>query len=381
MDAGLREQAEELATPMAGQIRTQQDLSAMMRMRMKSVMERVLDAELDVHLGRRKLAATDEAASVAGDAKALREGTARPEPTDDSPSPVRHRRNGRSKKTVPGDMGEVTLATPRDRLGTFEPLLIPKHQRRIPGFEEKIIALFAKGLSTRDIPEILEDLHGVEVSATLISEATAAIDEAVTAWRSRPIDPVWPIVYFDGIVVPVRGANSRVSQHTIYVAIGVNLEGRKERRGLWLSETEGAKFWLSVLTDLKNRGLQNLFVVCLDGLTGFSEAIKAVDERTKVQLCVVPLVRAAMRYVVDKDCRPVAADLQKIYNAATLVEAETALENFAQAWDEKSPTISKRWRAKWPDIITLFDFPVLKLAQGPSAERSPRPTPSNRSTA
>lgn len=355
MDAGLRERADELATQMAGQIRTQADLSAMMRMMMKSVMERVLDAELEVHLGRRKLAVDDEAATSA-EPSSPGEKAAGHEATDAASEQPRNRRNGRSKKTVQGDMGEVTLATPRDRLGTFEPLLIPKHQRRIPGFDEKIMALFAKGLSTRDIQEILEDLYGVEVSATLISEATAAIDEEVTAWRSRPIDPVWPIVYFDGIVVHVRGSNGRVSQHTIYVAIGVNLEGRKELLGLWLSETEGAKFWLNVLTDLKNRGLKDIFVACIDGLTGFPEAIKAVYERTKVQLCVVHLVRAAMRYVVDKDCRPVAADLKKIYNAATLVEAEAALETFAQAWDEKYPTISKTWRAKWPDIITLFDF-------------------------
>lgn len=355
MDAGLRERAEELATQMAGQIRTQQDLSSMMRMMMKSVMERVLDAELDVHLGRRKLAVDDAAATSAAE-PASAETAAGHEPPDVSLRPPRNRRNGHSKKTVQGDMGEVTLATPRDRLGTFEPLLIPKHQRRIPGFDEKIIALFAKGLSTRDIQEILEDLYGVEVSATLISEATAVIDDEVTTWRSRPIDSVWPIVYFDGIVVHVRGGNGRVSQHTIYVAIGVNLEGRKELLGLWLSETEGAKFWLSVLTDLKNRGLKDIFVACIDGLTGFPDAIKAVYERTKVQLCVVHLVRAAMRYVVDKDCRPVAADLKKIYNAATLVEAEAELENFAQAWDEKYPTISKTWRAKWPDIITLFDF-------------------------
>lgn len=255
MDAGLRERADELAIQMAGQIRTQQDLSAMMRMMMKSVMERVLDAELDVHLGRRKWAVDDEATTSAAEPASAEAAVASREPRDDSPGQPRNRRNGRSKKTVQGDMGEVTLATPRDRLGTFEPLLIPKHQRRIPGFDEKIIALFAKGLSTRDIQEILEDLYGVEVSATLISEATAVIDDEVTTWRSRPIDPVWPIVYFDGIVVHVRGGNGRVSQHTIYVAIGVNLEGRKELLGLWLSETEGAKFWLSVLTDLKNRGL------------------------------------------------------------------------------------------------------------------------------
>ena len=158
------------------------------------------------------------------------------------PSPPRNRRKGHSKKTVQGDMGQLTLATPRDRLGTFEQLLVPKHQRRISGFDEKIIALFAKGLSTRDVQEILEDLSGLEVSATLISEATAAIDDEVTTWRSRPLDPVWPIVYFDGIVVHVRGANGCVSQHTIYVAIGVNLEGKKELLGLWLSETEGFSF-------------------------------------------------------------------------------------------------------------------------------------------
>lgn len=368
MDAGLRERAEELATQMAGQIRTQQDLSAKMRMMMKSVMERVLDAELDVHLGRRKLAMDDEAATGH-------------EPTDILRDQPRNRRNGRSKKTVQGDMGEVTLATPRDRLGTFEPLLIPKHQRRIPGFDEKIIALFAKGLSTRDIQEILEDLYGVEVSATLISEATAAIDDEVTMWRSRPIDPVWPIVYFDGLVVHVRGSNGRVSQHTIYVAIGVNLDGKKELLGLWLSETEGAKFWLSVLTDLKNRGLKDIFVACIDGLTGFPDAIKAVYERTKVQLCVVHLVRAAMRYVIDKDCRPVAADLKKIDNAATLIEAEAALENFAQAWDDKYPTISKTWRVQKPGERSGRTSSRCSISRGRSAERSRRPTPSNRSTA
>ena len=178
----------------------------------------------------------------------------------------------------------------------------------------------------------------------------------------------------------MRGANGRVSQHTIDVAIGVNLEGKKELLGLWLAENEGAKFWRQVLTDLKNRGLKDLFVACIDGLTGFPEAIKTVSERTKVPLCVVHLVRAAMRDVVDKDCRPVAADLKKIDNAATLVEAEQALENFAQAWDEKSPTISKTWRTKWTDIITLFDFAVVSSAQCRSAERSRRPTPSNRST-
>jgi transposase-like protein len=236
--------------------------------------------------------------------------------------------------------------------------LIGKHQRRVPGFDEKILALYAKGMTTRDIQEIVRELYGVEISATLVSEITADLDAEVTAWRTRPLEAVWPIVYFDGIVVHVRGANGRVSQHTIYVALGVNLEGRKELLGLWLSENEGAKFWLSCLTDLKNRGLHDIFVACIDGLSGFAEAIHAAYPQTKVQLCIVHLVRAALRYVSTEDSKQVAADLKKIYQAATVVEAEHKLEEFAQAWETKYPTIAKMWRTKWTDIITLFDFPA-----------------------
>ena len=257
-----------------------------------------------------------------------------------------------------GDLGELTIATPRDRNGTFEPQLIGKHQRRVPGFDEKILALYAKGMTTRDIQEIVRELYGVEVSATLISEITADLDAEVTAWRTRPLEAVWPIVYFDGIVVHVRGANGKVSQHTIYVAIGVNLEGHKELLGLWLGQSEGAKFWLACLTDLKSRGLRDIFVACIDGLSGFAEAIHAAYPQTSVQLCIVHLVRAALRYVSTQDSKAVIADLKKIYQAATVVEAEQALEDFAQAWDAKYPTIAKMWRAKWTDIITLFDFPA-----------------------
>jgi putative transposase len=254
-------------------------------------------------------------------------------------------------------VGELTLSTPRDRDGTFEPLLIPKHQRRVPGFDEKILALYAKGMTTRDIQEIIHELYGVEVSATLVSEITADLDTEVTAWRTRPLDAVWPIAYFDGIVVHVRGANGRVSQHTVYVALGVNLEGHKELLGLWLGESEGAKFWLACLTDLKSRGLRDIFVACVDGLSGFPEAIRAAYPQATVQLCIVHLVRAALRYVSTEDSKAVAADLKKIYQAATVVEAEQSLEAFAQAWGAQYPTISKQWRAKWRDIITLFDYP------------------------
>ena len=213
-------------------------------------------------------------------------------------------------------------------------------------------------MTTRDIQEIVHDLYGVDISATLVSEITADLDAEVTAWRTRPLEEVWPIVYFDGIVVHVRGANGRVSQHTIYVALGVNLEGHKELLGLWLSENEGAKFWLSCLTDLKNRGLSDIFVACIDGLSGFAEAIHAAYPKTSVQLCIVHLVRAALRYVSSEDSKQVVRNLKKIYQSATVVEAEAALEEFAQAWDAKYPTIAKVWRAKWMDIITLFDFPA-----------------------
>jgi transposase-like protein len=254
-------------------------------------------------------------------------------------------------------MGDMTLDTPRDRDGTFEPQLIPKHQRRVPGFDEKILALYAKGMTTRDIQEIVKELYGVDVSPTLISEITMDLDAEATAWRSRPLDLVWPIVYLDGIVVHVRGDNGRVTQHTVYVAIGVNLEGHKELLGLWLSETEGAKFWLACLTDLKNRGVSDIFIVCVDGLTGFPEAIHAAFPEARVQLCIVHLVRAALRYVSTQDSAEVVADLKKIYQAATVLEAEKALDSFAQKWDAKYPTISKMWRLKWASIITLFEFP------------------------
>jgi transposase-like protein len=254
-------------------------------------------------------------------------------------------------------MGELTLATPRDRDGTFEPQLIAKHQRRVPGFDEKILALYAKGMTTRDIQEVVRELYGVEISATLVSEITADLDAEVTAWRTRPLASVWPIVYFDGLVVHVRGANGRVAQHTVYVALGVILEGKKELLGLWLAETEGAKFWLSCLTDLQNRGLSDIFVACIDGLAGFAEAIHTAYPQASVQLCIVHLVRAALRYVSTQDSPAVVADLKKIYQAGSVVEAEQALTAFAQAWDAKYPTIAKMWRAKWTDIITLFDYP------------------------
>ncbi|HEU0369719.1 MAG TPA: IS256 family transposase [Candidatus Acidoferrum sp.] len=344
MDASLQLRAEQLAGEFANQVRTADELTDLMRLMMKSGLERMLNTELDVHLGRKS--------AVVGGVP-----VAEIEPAEPRGKRASNRRNGHSPKTVQGDLGEVTLAVPRDRNSTFQPQLIPKHQRRVPGFDEKILALYAKGMTTRDIQEIVQELYGVEVSATLVSEITADLDVEVTAWRTRPLAPVWPIVYFDGIVVHVRSASGKVAPHTVYVALGVNLAGHKELLGLWLGENEGAKFWLSCLTDLKNRGLRDLFVACIDGLSGFADAIRAAYPQATVQLCLVHLVRAALRYVSTEDSKPVVADLKKIYQAATVVEAEQALDAFAQAWDAKYPTIAKAWRSKWADIITLFDYP------------------------
>jgi transposase-like protein len=354
MDASLRTKAELLAGEIASQARTAEDLNGLMRLMMKSALERMLNTEMDVHLGRKTLATGTDAEGQFRETIAVAEPAAPPAIATTRPP---NRRNGRSKKTVRGDQGELTIATPRDRDGTFEPQLIGKHQRRVPGFDEKIMALYAKGMTTRDIQDIVRELYDVDVSPALISEITADLDAEVTTWRTRPLEAVWPIVYFDGIVVHVRGANGRVSQHTVYVALGVNLDGHKELLGLWLSQNEGAKFWLSCLTDLKNRGLQDIFVACIDGLSGFAEAIHTAYPQTKVQLCIVHLVRAALRYVSTQDSKAVIVDLKKIYQAATVIEAEQSLEEFSQAWDTKYPTIAKMWRTKWNDIITLFDFP------------------------
>ena len=334
MDATLTTKAEQLAREMATSVGTVDELNALMRAMMKSALERMLDAEMDHHL--------DTARSAAAV----------------TPTARSNRRNGHSSKTVQGDLGPIPLDTPRDRDGTFEPRLVAKHQRRLTGFDDKILALYAKGMTTRDIQDLVKELYGVEVSPTLVSQITADLDAEVTNWRTRRLDAVWPIVYLDGIVVHVRGESGRVSQHTMYVALGVNLQGRKELLGLWLSETEGAKFWLACLTDLKNRGVADLLIVCVDGLSGFPEAIRTAYPQAKVQLCIVHLVRAALQYVADKDSRAVAADLKTIYTAATVLEAEQGLAKFAEVWGELYPTIVKQWRAKWADLVAMFEFPA-----------------------
>jgi putative transposase len=348
MDAMFTKKADELAKELATQATTIEELNGVLRSLMKTALERMLNTELEVHLGRCSSAA---AAALAAENEVAQNGTV------GSAKPS-NRKNGCSPKTIQGNLGKLPLEVPRDRDGTFEPQLIGKYQRRLTGFDEKILALYAKGLTTRDIQDLVKELYGVEVSPTLISEITADLDAEVKAWQTRRLDAVWPIVFLDGLVVHIRGESGHVREHTMYVAIGVNFSGKKELLGLWLDETEGAKFWLSCLTDLQNRGLEDIFLVCVDGLTGFPEAIQAAYPKARVQLCVVHLVRAALKYVSDADNQEVIIDLKKIYQAASVREAEHELQNFSAKWDDKYPTISKQWRLKWPHIITMFDLPA-----------------------
>jgi putative transposase len=268
-------------------------------------------------------------------------------------------RNGHSKKTVQSEHGELELSIPRDRASRFEPVLVPKHQRRICGLDEKILALYARGMSTRDISAQLEELYGAKVSATLISEVTDSVLDEVKSWQSHPLDEIYPIVYLDALYVNIK-VSGRVSKRAVYVVLGIDREGNKSLLGLWIgeAETEGAKFWLKVLTDLKNRGLKDILIACCDGLKGFPNAIEAVYPQTQVQLCIVHLIRNCLRYVPWKDSKAVAADLKPIYRAVTLEEAETALENFAAKWDALYPAISRIWLRHWENVIPIFDYPM-----------------------
>ena len=356
MDAMLTKKASELAKELAGNATTLDDLNGMMRSLMKTAIETMLHSEMSVPLGRRR--AANDAEAERGEKTVIETASEEAETSQVvPPSKSRNRRNGTSPKTIQGESGELPIAVPRDREGTFEPQLLGKYQRRLPGFDEKILALYAKGMTTRDIQDLVKELYGVEISPTLVSEITEDLDGEVKAWQTRRLEAIWPIVFMDGIVVHIRGESGRVSEHTMYVALGVDWEGRKELLGLWLNETEGAKFWLSCLTDLKNRGVSDMFIVCVDGLSGFPEAIQTAFPEARVQLCIVHLVRAALRYTTDKDGKAVARDLRKIYTSATVLEAEQELQKFAATWDSKYPTISKQWTAKWPHIISMFDLP------------------------
>ena len=297
----------------------------------KALLERAMNAELTEHLGYDK---HDPVGNNSGNS-----------------------RNGVTTKTLKGEFGEMALETPRDRQGTFEPKIIGKGQTRFTGFDDKIISMYSRGMSTREIQGHLEDVYKVEVSPALISTVTDAVMEEVKTWQSRPLDSVYPIVYLDALVVKIRDGG-HVRNRAIYVVIGVNMQGNKEVLGLWAGQAEGAKFWLHVLTELKNRGVNDIFIACIDGLTGFPEAIATVFPLAEVQLCIVHQVRGSLNYVSWKQRKAVAADLRPIYTAPTVEAAEQRLDDFAAKWDATYPTISQAWRRNWDHLKPFFAYPA-----------------------
>jgi putative transposase len=296
----------------------------------KRIVERTMDAEMTEHLGYSK---HDPAGKNSGNS-----------------------RNGSGKKTVQLGQDSVELNPPRDRNGSYEPIIIPKGQRYFEGFNDQIIAMYARGMSVRDIQACLLEMYHVDVSEGLISQATDGVMEEVKSWQSRTLESVYPIVFLDCLVVKCR-QDGKISNMSVYLALGINMEGRKELLGIWIAKTEGAKFWLSVLTELQNRGVKDIFIACVDGLKGFPEAIEAIFPKTQVQLCIVHMVRNSVRYVNWKDRKELCADLKMIYTATTVGKAEMALDEFAGKWDKTYPTISKSWRDNWVYIIPFFDYP------------------------
>ena len=296
----------------------------------KRLLEKALGAELTMHLGYGK---HEVAGKNSGNS-----------------------RNGSSPKTMKGEFGNLPLDVPRDRNGTFEPQIISKGQRRFEGFDQAIISLYSRGLTTREIEGHLLEIYGVEVSPMLVSQVTEAVLADVQLWQARPLEEVYPIVYFDALWGKVR-ENGQVAKVAVYLALGITMSGQKEVLGMWSASSEGAKFWLHVLTELKNRGVRDIFIGCVDGLKGFPEAMETVFPATQVQLCLVHMVRHSLSYVGWKERRAVAGDLKEIYRAATLAEAEVALERFGAKWDGKYPSISKSWRAHWPELVTFLKYP------------------------
>lgn len=319
---------EAFAREAAKGIKTPEDLNEFSQMLKKITVEAALNAEMDEHLGYEK----------------------------HHKSTSTNSRNGKSTKRVKTEDGEFELDTPRDREGSFEPKLVKKNQTRFTSMDDKILWLYAQGMSTREIVSAFDEWYGAEISPTLVSRVTNAVIEQVIEWQSRPLDAVYPIVYLDCIVVKVR-QDKRVINKSIFLALGINTEGHKELMGMWIAENEGAKFWLNVLTELQQRGVEDILIACVDGLKGFPDAINTVFPQTNIQLCIVHMVRNSLKYVSWKDYKAVTADLKRVYRSATEDEALLELERFGDAWDSQYPQITKSWRNHWQNLNTLFNYP------------------------
>ena len=265
-------------------------------------------------------------------------------------------RNGTSKKTIIADNREIEIDVPRDRNGSFESIAVQKHQKRTPLFNDQIISLYSRGLSTRDIKTHLEDIYGVEVSPELISRVTDAVESEVIEWRNRPLQAIYPVVYLDALRVNSRQGGRNINK-ALYLALGINLEGRREILGMWLAETEGAKFWVGVLTELRNRGLEDIFIACMDGLSGFPDAVRTVYPNTHVQLCIVHMVRNCVKYVTTKERANVCKDLRKVYTAPTEEAALASLDKFDEVWGSRYPMIKQKWLSRWGELSEFFNYP------------------------
>jgi putative transposase len=321
--------SDELIDELLKQGRKPEDVNGLLKQITKAVLERALQGEMTEHLGYAK---NDPAGTNSG-----------------------NNRNGVTRKTLKGDFGQVELETPRDRRGEFEPQIIKKNQTRWTGFDDKILSLYARGMTTREIQGHLEEMYQVEVSPSLISEVTDGVMEQARAWQNRPLEPFYGIVFLDALYVKMRH-EGRVENRAVYVALGIDLEGRKDVLGLWTSATEGAKFWMNVLTELRNRGVRDIYLVCVDGLKGFPQAIESLYPKAQVQLCIVHMVRASLNYVTWQDRKKVVADLKPIYRAMTADEAERQLGEFEARW-AKYPAIARLWREQWERVIPFFAFP------------------------
>lgn len=292
---------------------------------------KALDAEMDEHLGYKK---NDNAGDNSGNS-----------------------RNGYTTKTVINDDNDrIEVKVPRDRNSTFEPVIIPKHEKRTPLFNDQIISMYSFGMSTRDIQRHLQQVYGVEVSPETISNITESIMTDVREWQNRPLEKSYPILFLDALRVNSRQDGKNVNK-ALYVALAINWEGRKEVLGLWLADTEGAKFWMSVLTDIKNRGVEDILIACMDGLTGFPDAVKAVFPDTHIQHCIVHMIRNSTKFVSYKDLKAVCRDLKEVYSAINAESGHEALEEFGKKWNDKYPMIQASWERNWNDLTEFFNYP------------------------
>jgi len=330
MSETRKSQIKELASQIASESRDMSDVQELLKELFKESIETMLEAELDEHLGYEKH-------SVAGNNSG-------------------NSRNGYGKKTVKSEYGEAEITVPRDRTGDFEPQVIGKRQTRTADLESRVLAMYAKGMTTRDIEDHLRDVYGVEASSSLISRITDKIMPLVTEWQNRPLEAVYPVVFLDGIVFKVR-KDARVINKCLYTVLGINMDGRKEILGMWMSENESASFWASILNELKNRGVQDILIACRDNFSGFSGAIETVFPHTEQQLCIIHQIRNNTRYVSYKDIKAVMAALKLVYGAPTLDDAEYRLEEFREAWGGKYPQILKSWDANWTELSAYFKYP------------------------